>query len=201
VQLVEGVTDAQWAQWNRERQRRADWTRDIIDWSVSRKGTARIVREGMFSAPDEQGHRQSISVYYFLIPQYDALGPPPSKAVAPTTEFPLPPEQAVKYAKATRSSTRRISGGQASVKTSSATASRAVRFPTQSGNSVRSLKLKFSWAREVRFPTQSGSSVSRLPPRSSRVKAVKFAIQSGTAHGSIWDSTSEVPSSETDDRN
>jgi hypothetical protein len=99
VQLVGGVTDAQWAEWNRERERRADWTCDIIDWSRSRKGNVRIVREGMFSAPDEQGHRWSISVYYFLIQQYDALGPRPSEADAPTTGFPLPPQQAVEYAR------------------------------------------------------------------------------------------------------
>jgi hypothetical protein len=99
VQLVGGITAVQWAEWERERQRRADWTRDIVDWSISKKGTVRIVREGMFSVPDEQGHRWSISVYYFLIQQYDALGPRPSKADAPTTGFPLPPEQAVKYAK------------------------------------------------------------------------------------------------------
>lgn len=99
VQLVSGVTAEQWAEWNRERQRDADWTRDIADWSISRKGTVRILREGMFSAPDEQGRRRSLSVYYFLIQQYDALGPRPSEADAPTTGFPLPPEQAVKYAK------------------------------------------------------------------------------------------------------
>src|SRR5215831_17418991 len=40
----------------------------------------------MFAAPDEQGHRWSISIYYFLIQQYDALGP-------------RPPQQAVEYAR------------------------------------------------------------------------------------------------------
>lgn len=102
VQLVKGVTADQWAEWNRERERGADWTRDILDWSISSGGNVRIDRAGMFSEPDEHGRRWSMSVYYFLIQQYDALGPRPSEAEAPTTGFPWPPGQAVQYARDNR---------------------------------------------------------------------------------------------------
>jgi hypothetical protein len=81
VQLVSGVSRAQWDEWQRERASGADWTRDILDWSINRRGEVRIDREGMHSTPDdENGQRWSISVYYFLIQQYDALGPRPSDA-------------------------------------------------------------------------------------------------------------------------
>lgn len=102
VQLVQDVTSDQWAEWNHQRSEGADWTRDIIDWSVSRNGTARIVRRGMFSAPDEHGHRWSLSIYYLLIQEYDALATRPANANAPTTGFPLSPEEAVRYARDNR---------------------------------------------------------------------------------------------------
>jgi hypothetical protein len=103
VQLVTEVTAERWGEWQDQRESGADWTRDILDWSFnSRKGTVRILREGMYSDPDEHGHRWSISVYYFLVQQYDALGPRPSEAEAPSTGFPWPPGEATVYARDNR---------------------------------------------------------------------------------------------------
>jgi hypothetical protein len=76
-QRVTGVDDAKWEEWQAARATGADWTTTIRDWTRTKKGEVRIVREGLFSEPDEHGNRSQISVYYFLLEQYiPTLGPP-----------------------------------------------------------------------------------------------------------------------------
>jgi hypothetical protein len=59
----------------------ADWTTTIRDWTRTKKGDVRIVREGLFLEPDEHGNRSQISIYYFLLGQYrPTLGPPSAQA-------------------------------------------------------------------------------------------------------------------------
>jgi hypothetical protein len=76
VQRITGVDDAKWDEWKAARAAGADWTTTIRHWTRDRSGV-RIVREGLFSEPDEHGNRTQISIYYFLLEQYrPTLGPP-----------------------------------------------------------------------------------------------------------------------------
>ena len=77
VQRYTGVDDAKWAEWQAARAAGADWTTTIRDWTRTKRGDVRIVREGLFSKPDEDGNKRQISIYYFLLEQYrPTLGPP-----------------------------------------------------------------------------------------------------------------------------
>jgi hypothetical protein len=77
LQRFRSVSDKDWAEWQADRAAGVEWTRRIKDWTRYRSGDVRIVFEGIFSKPDEQGQREQISVYYFLLEQYQpAMGPP-----------------------------------------------------------------------------------------------------------------------------
>jgi hypothetical protein len=77
VQRGTGVDDDKWDEWQAARAAGADWTTNIREWKRTKKGDVRIVREGMFSEPDEDGNRRQVSIYYFLLEQYrPTLGPP-----------------------------------------------------------------------------------------------------------------------------
>lgn len=77
VQRISGVSDETWTQWQADRAAGADWTTSIRDWTRTKKGDVRIVREGLSAEPDDQGKRRQISIYYFLLDQYQpTLGPP-----------------------------------------------------------------------------------------------------------------------------
>jgi len=77
VQRFKGVGEEQWAAWQKDRAAGADWTSTIRDWSRTKKGDVRVVREGLFSEPDEHGDKVQMSIYYFLLDQYQpTLGPP-----------------------------------------------------------------------------------------------------------------------------
>jgi hypothetical protein len=77
VQRYTGVDEAKWADWQAARAAGDPWTLTIRDWTRTKRGEVRIVREGLFSEPDEEGIRHQISIYYFLLKQYrPTLGPP-----------------------------------------------------------------------------------------------------------------------------
>jgi len=77
VQRFAGVDDAKWEEWQAARAAGAGWTATIREWTRTKKGDVRTVREGLFSEPDEHGNRRQISIYYFLLKQYrPTLGPP-----------------------------------------------------------------------------------------------------------------------------
>lgn len=77
VQHYSGVDEEKWEEWQAARAAGADWTTTIRDWTRTRKGDVRVVREGLYSEPDEDGNRRQISIYYFLLEQYrPTLGPP-----------------------------------------------------------------------------------------------------------------------------
>lgn len=77
VEHYVGVDDAKWREWQSARACEVDWTKTIKDWTRTRKGEVRIVREGLHSKPDEAGNTRQISIYYFLLQEYQpTLGPP-----------------------------------------------------------------------------------------------------------------------------
>ena len=77
VQRISNVSEDTWVNWQHEKSEGAEWTRMIRDWTRTRKGQVRIVSEGLFAEPEEDGKRQQISIYYFLLEQYrPELGPP-----------------------------------------------------------------------------------------------------------------------------
>jgi hypothetical protein len=51
VQRITGVADDKWDEWQAARAAGADWTTNIQEWTRTKKGDVRIVREGMFSEP------------------------------------------------------------------------------------------------------------------------------------------------------
>ena len=84
VQRFPGVDEERWTEWQHDRATGADWTSTIRDWSRTKKGDVRIVREGLFSEPDEQGNKTQLSIYYFLLEQYrPTLGPPGAQTDTP----------------------------------------------------------------------------------------------------------------------
>ena len=81
VQRYSGVDQEKWDEWQTARSDGADWTTTIRDWTRTRRGDVRIVREGLHSEPDKDGNRRQISIYYFLLGQYrPTLGPPSAQA-------------------------------------------------------------------------------------------------------------------------
>ncbi|MFC6155648.1 hypothetical protein [Kribbella jiaozuonensis] len=77
VQHQRGVDERTWEQWQADKAVGKAWTADIKEWTRTRKGEVRIVREGPFSEPDAAGRRQQVSIYYFLLRQYSpGLGSP-----------------------------------------------------------------------------------------------------------------------------
>lgn len=77
VQRYSGVDEAKWKEWEAARAAGAEWTKTIRDWTRTRRGEVRMVREGLYSGPDDDGDRRQVSIYYFLLEQYEpTLGPP-----------------------------------------------------------------------------------------------------------------------------
>lgn len=82
VRRYRRVTDETWARWQADRAAGVEWTRTIKDWTRYRSGDVRVLHEGLFSEPDEQGERQQISIYYFVVlEQYQPAVGPPSQQV------------------------------------------------------------------------------------------------------------------------
>lgn len=80
IQRFARIDDATWSEWRSARAAGEDWTRTIREWTRTRNGEVRIVREGVFSEPDESGSRSQISVYFFLLEKYrPTVGPPGSQ--------------------------------------------------------------------------------------------------------------------------
>lgn len=76
TQRVRNVSADTWGQWLADREDGAAWTQGIVEWSRSKAGHVRIVREGLFSEPDESGRREQLSIYYFLLQRYVSwMGP------------------------------------------------------------------------------------------------------------------------------
>ncbi|UVS81439.1 hypothetical protein [Actinokineospora sp. UTMC 2448] len=71
VQLIDQVDEATWAQWQ-ERRATGQWPH-VIGWTRTKKGRVTITFEGLRSDSDDY----IISIYYFLLNQYQPnLGPP-----------------------------------------------------------------------------------------------------------------------------
>lgn len=75
VQRVRDVSDETWLEWERERADGADWTGDIVSWKRSKDRTnkrsnVRIVRSGLRASDPEAGGSGTLSIYYFLLDQY-----------------------------------------------------------------------------------------------------------------------------------
>lgn len=78
VQRFARVSDETWARCQAERQVGVDWTTRIVRWNRTRRGDVTIDYEGLFSEPHEDGSRDQLSIYYFLLEEYDGLVGPPS---------------------------------------------------------------------------------------------------------------------------
>ena len=77
VQHYSGVDERRWQEWQEARAAGADWTKTIREWNRTKRGDVRVVREGLYSEPGDDGNRRQISIYYFLLEQYrPSLGPP-----------------------------------------------------------------------------------------------------------------------------
>lgn len=77
VQHVHGVSDQHWAECQADLQNGADWTTGIVRMSRTRKGDVTIIRRGLYSAADADGRRDQLSIYYFLLDEYEGfLGKP-----------------------------------------------------------------------------------------------------------------------------
>ncbi|WUJ70036.1 hypothetical protein OG809_33705 [Kribbella soli] len=77
VQYQGGVDEQTWTQWQAARAAGESWTAEVKEWSRTKKGEVRVVREGLFSEPDEAGKRKQVGIYYFLLQQYSpGLGSP-----------------------------------------------------------------------------------------------------------------------------
>jgi hypothetical protein len=79
VQTVEGVDDATWSEWQRQR-RAGEAFATVVDWKrFGKKNVVELIHEGLRSSrPDDDS---MISVYYFLLSEYQPfLGKPSAQA-------------------------------------------------------------------------------------------------------------------------
>lgn len=76
-----GVTPEKWAQYQADRAAGADWTRKVVHWDCTKKGDLTIHWGGLYSEEDENGDIDQVSVYYFLLEEYDGMLGKPSEQV------------------------------------------------------------------------------------------------------------------------
>lgn len=69
IQIVKRVPPDVWQTWQEERESGSKWA-DVTEWRRTHTGAVRIVREGIFSEPREDGSQQTIGIHYFLLSQY-----------------------------------------------------------------------------------------------------------------------------------
>ncbi|MEU3848019.1 hypothetical protein AB0E44_13660 [Micrococcus terreus] len=70
---MHAISDETWADWQRDRETGADWAANVHSWTRTKKGDVIIRWHGILSAPDERGKQEKLSIYYFLIDEYDGL--------------------------------------------------------------------------------------------------------------------------------
>lgn len=99
IQLIGGVTDELWERWQVERSAGAAWAKDVVELTRIGRAKARVVRDGLYSEPDESGRRFAISIYYFLREHYDPLSPRPSDLEKATQDFVFNADAAIKGAR------------------------------------------------------------------------------------------------------
>ena len=102
VQVFQNVSPELWAKWQAEREAGAAWAEDVVEWSRSGRGVVRVVRAGLYAEPGGHGERFAISIYYFLLQQYNPLAPPPSQATTPTQSGATDPDVMIRWAKTNR---------------------------------------------------------------------------------------------------
>ncbi len=73
VQRFSAIADDTWAEWQADRAVGAAWTAGITSWTRTKKGDVTIRRDGLYTEADEHGHRDQLSIYYFLLQEYDGL--------------------------------------------------------------------------------------------------------------------------------
>jgi hypothetical protein len=76
VQVVEGVDEATWLEWERQRSAGEAFT-TVINWTRTKRGLVEITHEGLRSNSTDGEDDYLLSVHYFLLRQYQPyLGPP-----------------------------------------------------------------------------------------------------------------------------
>ena len=78
VERIRPVSDETWEEWQREREAGSEWAANVHGWIRTKKGEVTIRRRGPLSAADEHGNQEKLSIYYFLIDEYDGLLGKPS---------------------------------------------------------------------------------------------------------------------------
>ncbi|WP_295787137.1 hypothetical protein [uncultured Microbacterium sp.] len=77
VERRQGVDDETWRDWEQDRAAGASWTANVKSWSRTKRGDVTIRWQGLLSEPDQQGAQENLSIYYFLLDEYDgSLGKP-----------------------------------------------------------------------------------------------------------------------------
>src|SRR6266567_344579 len=76
IQVVEGVDESTWAEWERRRSTGEAFT-TVVNWTRTKKGRVEITHEGLRSNSTEGEDGYLLSIHYFLLRQYQPyLGPP-----------------------------------------------------------------------------------------------------------------------------
>lgn len=73
VERIRGVSEQDWAQWQAAHEANRDGTTGIVKSTRTHKGDVTIHRGGLYTEPDEHGKRGQLSIYYFLVEEYDGL--------------------------------------------------------------------------------------------------------------------------------
>jgi hypothetical protein len=99
VQILKGVTNDQWQMLQAERDSGTAWN-DVTHWQRYKNGDVRIVREGIYSEPKEDGTREVLGIHYFLLRQYSPFVGPPTVYEQLNDGFGLlSPEERLAYAR------------------------------------------------------------------------------------------------------
>jgi hypothetical protein len=75
VQVFKNVDEEQWKDWVMARDRGEEWTRTIKEWTRTRKGEVKVIREGPYARAEgaEEQEQQAIAVHYLLLREYSPL--------------------------------------------------------------------------------------------------------------------------------
>jgi hypothetical protein len=88
VQVIEGVNEETWSKWTKARTPGAAEFSDVISWHRSSRGRVELIKSGIHVSGGNRGPTAAaLSIYYFLMKEYDPFRGKPGQQSQLTSDF------------------------------------------------------------------------------------------------------------------